>query len=123
MGGGNSDNVSGDDAMGGCEQCNASGRPTTQRSRGADDSNKRQLATAAVTAGDGNCKSRKRQVKATAGTGTVTAGDSSCDGGQRRAKAALKMGDSIFLDGGRRPLRRRATAALTWWGHCDDVVI
>ena len=86
---------------------------------GADNSDKRQLSTAAVTAGDGSCEGRQRQAKAAAATATATAGDNSCNGGQRRAKAAVKTGDGLFLDGGggRRALRRPATAASTWQGH------
>jgi len=44
---------------------------------GVDNSDKRQLATAAAMAGDGSCEGRQRQAKAAAATSTATAGDSS----------------------------------------------
>ena len=45
------------------------------------DSNKQQLVTAAVMAGDGSCKGRQRQAEAATAMATVTAGGSNCGGG------------------------------------------
>jgi hypothetical protein len=80
--------------LGGGRRCNESGWPITRQSGGADDSNKRQMATAAVTAGDGSCKGREWQVKAAVQWRL-----------QRQATAAATLGN-----GKQRQLQRRATA-------------
>ena len=84
-----------------------SGQSTTQQSGGAEDSNKQQLAMAAVTVGDGSCEGRQRQVNSSWYGGRqqlrrrASAGKGSCEDGrqpipQRQAKATLTVGGGRF---------------------------
>ena len=63
-------------------------------------SDNRQLAMAAVTAGNGSCECMQWQAKAAVATATARGGESNCDGWQQRAEAAAKTGDGLFREGG-----------------------